>query len=207
MSLENWIGFVAIWLVACFGVGPNSVTCATAGASNGLGRGMWAALGITAASLVHSTVAVFGLSSLLLTYSAAYSLLKWFGIGYLVYLGVRLWQKKPTELSVSMGATEPRSVLFRRAFLISIGNPQAILTYLAFFTPAIDPTAPLAGQIAVLVPTAVGIVFAMYAGYVASGTPLRRVITSVHRQKILNRVTAGFYFFTAAILSTARERA
>ncbi len=206
MDIETWLAFVAIWIVACFGVGPNSVTCATAGATNGIRRGMWSALGITAASLVHAMVAVFGFSTLLLVYAEAYAALKWFGIAYLVYLGIGLWWKRPATFSMHKGELESRAILFRRAFAISISNPQAILTYLAFFTPALNPNAPLVPQIMVLVPTAVGVVSLMYTGYVFSGTPLRLIITSTTRQVMLNRMTGTFYFATAAFLAAAQGR-
>ncbi len=206
MVIESWLAFVTIWFVACLGVGPNSVTCATAGATNGIRRGMWSAFGITAASLVHSMVAVLGFSTLLLAYAEAYMVLKWFGIAYLLYLGLRLWWKGPAKFSLQKGELESRSVLFRRAFVISMSNPQAILTYLAFFVPALNPNAPLVPQIMVLVPTAVGIISLMYTGYVFSGTSLRLVITSATRQVILNRITGTFYFTTAAFLATAQDR-
>ncbi len=167
---------------------------------------MWSAFGITAASLVHSMVAVLGFSTLLLVYAEAYMVLKWFGIAYLVYLGMRLWWKGPAKFSLQKGELESRSVLFRRAFVISMSNPQAILTYLAFFVPALNPNAPLVPQIMVLVPTAVGIISLMYTGYVFSGTSLRLVITSATRQVILNRITGTFYFTTAAFLATAQDR-
>ncbi len=151
-------------------------------------------------------VAVLGFSTLLLAYAEAYMVLKWFGIAYLLYLGLRLWWKGPAKFSMQIGELESRAVLFRRAFVISVSNPQAILTYLAFFIPALNPNAPLVPQIMVLVPTAVGVVSLMYTGYVFSGTPLRSIITSATRQLILNRITGTFYFVTAAFLATAQDR-
>ena len=206
MAFDSWITFVLIWMVACFGVGPNSVACATAGANNGFARGMWSAFGVTAASFIHSIIAAFGFSALLLAYAEAYTVLKWMGVAYLCYLGLRLWRKPPAELSMKRGEPEGRWILFRRAFLISMSNPQPILTYLAFFTPALNPELPLAPQLAVLVPTAVGIVSVMYTGYVMSGTPLRFIITSARRQLALNRLTGLFYVGTAAVLATSDSR-
>lgn len=206
MAFDSWITFVLIWMVACFGVGPNSVTCATAGANNGFARGMWSAFGVTAASFIHSMIAAFGFSALLLAYAEAYTVLKWMGVAYLCYLGLRLWRKPPAELSLKRGGLEGSWILFRRAFLISMSNPQPILTYLAFFTPALNPELPLTPQLAVLVPTAVGIVLVMYSGYVLSGTPLRFIVTSVRRQLILNRLTGIFYVGTAAVLATSDSR-
>ena len=206
MPLESWIAFVLIWFVACFGVGPNSVTCATAGASNGFVRGMWSAFGVTAASFIHSMIAAFGFSALLLAYAEAYIVLKWLGIGYLVYLGLRFWWQRPTVHSLERGALETRRSLFRRAFLVSMSNPQAVLTYLAIFTPALNPNLLLVPQLLVLVPTAVGIVLIMYTGYVVSGTPLRHVVTSTKRQIALNRLTGTFFIGTAALLAAADAR-
>lgn len=206
MPIETWLTFVPIWAAACFGVGPNSVTCATAGATNGFLRGMWSAFGITTASLLHSMIAAFGFSSLMLVYAESYAVLKWLAVAYLVWLGVQLWRKRTATLAVEKGQKESRSIVFRRAFFISMSNPQPILTYLAFFTPVINPQAPLIPQLVVLVPTAVGIVFVMYTGYVVMGTPLRKWITSARRQILLNRVTGSFYLATAAFLASTDTR-
>lgn len=202
MTLDSWLTFVIIWPLVCLGVGPNSVCCATAGASNGFRRGIWAALGITIASLFHSLIAAFGFSALLLASANAYTVLKWLGVAYLIYLGLRLWISKPTSIEIRRDALESRSGLLKKAFLISMTNPQPILTYLAFFTPVLDPNLPLSPQLWVLIPSAMGIVFIMFSGYVLSGTPLRYIITSIPRQILLNRVTAGFYMFTAGVLAS-----
>lgn len=206
MEIEVWLAFVAIWVVGTIGVGPNSVTCAAAGATNGFSRGMWAALGITAAGLVHSLIAAFGFSTIMLAYSGLYSTLKWMGVAYLAYLGLRLWLRKPAALDYGKGMREGRATLLKRAFFISLSNPQAILTYFAIFAPMIDPSRPLYPQLLVLVPTAVGIVFLAYTFYVLLGTPLKTLITSVSKQRILNRVTGTFYMFTASVLATGEAR-
>ena len=206
MLLETWLTFVPIWAAACLGVGPNSVTCAVAGATNGFHRGMWSALGVTAASFLHSMIAAFGFSSLMLIYSESYTILKWLAVAYLVWLGIRLWRKRTAAFVIEKGEKERRSKLFRRAFVISTSNPQAILTYLAFLTPVINPEAPLMPQLIILVPTAVGIVLVMYTGYVVTGTPLRSFITSAHRLLLLNRVTGSFYLAMAALLASIDTR-
>ncbi len=206
MPLETWLTFVPIWAVACLGVGPNSVTCAMAGATNGFARGLWSAFGITSASLLHSMIAAFGFSSLMLLYAESYTILKWLAVAYLVWLGVQLWRKPVSAMALQPGAKERRAILFRRAFFISMSNPQPILTYLAFFTPVLDPRLALGPQLGVLVPTAVGIVLVIYIGYVASGTPLRRLITSVTRLRLLNRATGSFYFAAAAYLASKDGR-
>ncbi|MEE9209137.1 MAG: LysE family translocator [Kiloniellales bacterium] len=206
MSFENWITFVVIWPVVCLGVGPNSVVCAAAGAINGFARGVWSAVGIASAGLLHSMIAAFGFSSLMLAWSGGYTTLKWLGVAYLVWLGFRLWLKPPVVIDVVARGVEGRTILFRRAFLISLSNPQAFLTYMAFFVPAIDPTSSLFSQLVVLIPTAVGVVFAMYVGYVLLGTPLARAMTTARRQRVLARTTGSFYLLSASILAVSDMR-
>lgn len=206
MSFESWLAFVTIWAVACFGVGPNAVTCATAAAHNGVVRGMWSALGITVASIVHSMIAAFGFSSLMLAYSGAYLFLKWLGIAYLVWLGLSLWRKPAMAIVIAGNRRASRRALLRKGFLVSVSNPQAALTYLAVFTQAIDPHASIAPQLAVLVPTASGVVLLMYAGYVILGGQLHFILTSTHRQAFFNRLTGSFYMLTASILAFTDAR-
>jgi threonine/homoserine/homoserine lactone efflux protein len=97
-------------------------------------------------------------------------------------------------------------LLFRRGLLVSLTNPQAVLHYGVFFVPFVSQDKPLAPQLVVIVPTAVGIVFLGYAAYVLLGSPLRLLLTSARRQVALNRVAGSFYVLTGLVLAVTGSR-
>ncbi len=206
MTLNEWLAFVAIWIAVGLPVGPNAVTCVTASVSHGPGRGLWVALGITLASVAHSLVAAFGFGVLLLAYAEVFYLMKWLGVAYLLWMGVALWRAPVRELRGSAKIPAGRTHLLRRGFLVSMSNPKAALMYLAVFTQSIAPEQPLAPQLAILMPTASGIVLIIYCGWVILGAPLGRLLTSVKRLRLFNRAAAGFYLFSASAVALADPR-
>ncbi len=206
MALQTLLAFAMIWTVAMIGIGANSVVCMTAGAVNGFQRGLWSALGVTAASFIHSMIAVFGFSAVMLASAEAYAALKWCAVAYLVYLGIRQWTSAPAAVDDGAWAGENRTTLFRRGLLISLTNPQAFLHYLLFFAPFIAVDRPLMPQLLTIVPTAVGIVLGGYSLYVLLGSPLRRLLTSPSRQRALNRVAGTFYIVSGALLMVVGSR-
>jgi len=206
VDFQTWATFTTIWAVALIGVGANSLVCMTAGATSGFSRGMWSAFGVTTASLVHSMIAAFGFSTIMLAYSGAYSLLKWLAVGYLIYLGVRQWRKEPTSISDGNIRQESRLVLYRRGLLVSLTNPQSFLYYLVFYTPFLDPNQPLFPQIVILIPTAVLLVFVGYTIYVLVGSPIRYFLTSKRRQVLLNRVSGTSFILFGLVLATTSAK-
>ncbi len=206
MTLTEWLTFAAIWTVLSLPLGPNAINCMTSGVSNGTRRALWSVLGIAIAGLTHMTIAVLGLGTLLLAYAELYLALKWLGIAYLSWLGISLW-RKPAKLSAfGSREMEPAVLLVRRGFTISMSNPKAILSYMAAFPQFIDPGSPMAPQLLVVVPTAIVILVAVYGGYTAAGGGLARVLTSVTRLQLFNRVAGGFYLAIAGLLAVTDTR-
>ena len=108
--------------------------------SIGLGRsaGLVSALGIGAGTLVHVAAAAVGLSALLMSSAAAFSVVKYLGAAYLIYLGV---QKLRREESLDLSQDAPR-VKLRRVFgqgvIVNILNPKTALFFFAFLPQFVD---------------------------------------------------------------------
>ena len=114
------------------------------GAARGFRAGVWAALGIGAGCFVHITAAALGLSALLATSAAAFTLVKWIGAAYLVYMGVSMLLQRG-RLGVSLPQTsEQRSMrqVFAQGFATNVLNPKVALFFLAFVPQFIDAHSP-----------------------------------------------------------------
>ncbi len=118
--------------------------------AGGARAGLAAAAGITLGCVVHALAAAFGLAALLAVHPAAFTLLKWAGAAYLVWLAVGLarsaWQ--PTIGGNTGGVTgsplQRRSLAreLRTGFLTNVLNPKVALFFLAFIPQFIAPAAP-----------------------------------------------------------------
>lgn len=130
--------------------GPNSLYVLTIASRKGIGAGYRGALGIFAGDTVLMVLAATGAASLLNATPALFTLLKYAGGAYLVWLGIgllraawRCWrgvQEREEELPVA-DATRP----FRTALIISLMNPKAILFFISFFIQFVAPDYPHPG--------------------------------------------------------------
>jgi len=197
MTLQDWVFFLSIWFVATLPLGPNAANCIAVSLTNGLGRGLWSVAGIVAAALCHMVATSLGLSSLLLANGALFQLVKWCGVAYLAWMGVSMLTRKAATLEFQHQAPTAPFVLARRAFLISMTNPKAILSYLAIFPQFIQPGADLAAQLVLLVPPALAIIALVYGAYCALGSWLARFLASRRRRLVFNRGIGGFYLLCA----------
>lgn len=141
--------------------GPDVLYIVTHALRSGVRAGVAAALGITAGCFVHVFAAAIGVGALLATSAVAFTLLKWAGAGYLLWMGVRLlFAKAPGQAQdlQALAAAQPRlgfASIVRGGFLTNVLNPKVAIFFLAFVPQFIDPAA---GNTA-LVFVALGILF------------------------------------------------
>ena len=143
------VGLVLIILLP----GPNSLYVLSVAARRGVRTGYAAAAGVWTGDVVLMTLSAAGVASLLQANPAAFSVVKWAGASYLLWLAVgmlraawAMWRSRRTVSEQLADATaeaglgpEPRERPYRRALLISLLNPKAILFFVAFFVQFVDP--------------------------------------------------------------------
>jgi len=123
---------------------PGQDTLYIVGRSVAQGRraGLLSALGISCGSVVHTLAAAFGLSAILATSAAAFSVIKFAGAAYLVYLGIRMWLERPAAQQNPAAFKQAGSRgVFSAAVLTNVLNPKVALFYLAFLPQFVDPAA------------------------------------------------------------------
>ena len=110
--------------------------------AQGQRAGLLSALGISCGSVVHTLAAAFGLSAILATSAVAFSVIKFAGAAYLVYLGVKMWLERP-KAQENPAAPKPAGSrgIFSAAVLTNVLNPKVALFYLAFLPQFVDPAA------------------------------------------------------------------
>lgn len=116
--------------------GPNLVYIVTRSIEAGRRAGLASMLGVEAGTLVHVTAAALGLSALLASSEVAFEMVRWAGVAYLVYLGVRTLRARDTAPSVAPIGMR-RSVL--EGLLVNVLNPKVSVFFLAFLPQFVDP--------------------------------------------------------------------
>jgi threonine/homoserine/homoserine lactone efflux protein len=129
--------FVAAGLLLNLTPGADLLYVAGNTATGGRRAGMLAALGIGAGCLFHVTLAALGLSALLAASDLAFTLVKWAGAAYLVWMGVSMLRSRGGH-ATARAAIDPRRV-FWRGVLTNALNPKVALFFLAFLPQFIEP--------------------------------------------------------------------
>jgi homoserine/homoserine lactone efflux protein len=134
----------------------------------------------------------------------AFSLIKWFGVVYLVYLAVKQWRALPSDMSAdaSVRPIGRPLTLVMRGFLVNISNPKALVFMLAILPQFIDPNQPLLAQYLIICVTMVAVDLTVMAGYTGLASRVLRLLRTPKQQRRMNRTFAGLFVGAAAFLAT-----
>ena len=209
MALSVWLTFFAACWLLSLSPGAGAVASMSSGVRYGFVRGYWTAIGLQVALALQTLVVALGLGAILAASELAFNLIKWFGVAYLLWLGISQWRAEPAPLVSDYGARpigRPLSLMLR-GFLINASNPKSIIFILAVLPPFIDPSQPLAQQYLILAATMIGVDLLVMAGYTALAAKVLRLLRSPHQQKLLNRVFGGCFVLAAGLLTTVQQEA
>lgn len=135
--------FVVSGLLLNIMPGPDSLLIMTRSATQGARAGCMAALGIGAGVFVHIFAAALGLSAVLATSATAFTVVKYIGAAYILYLAFGLLRSKPRDAAAPVAlAPLPYRKIFAQGFLTNVLNPKVALFFLAFVPQFIDADAP-----------------------------------------------------------------
>ncbi len=117
---------------------------------HGLRASLWTVAGDLSANVLQMSAAAFGLATIIAVSAEALAVVKWIGVGNLVWLGVALLMARPGPRTAAPVAAGWPVALFRQGFLTSAANPFAVLFFGALFPQIIDPGRPVLPQLAIL---------------------------------------------------------
>ena len=136
------ITYLAILLGFVFIPGPAVLLTLARATSSGTRVGLATGFGIAVGDLIHTAMAVLGISAIILASAFLFSLVKYLGATYLVYLGIRaILEKAPSVPTSGASATAAVSAgqAFRQATLAEVLNPKSALFFLAFLPQFVRP--------------------------------------------------------------------
>ena len=119
--------------------GPDMLYIATRSVAQGRGAGMVSALGVHTGVLVHTLAAALGLSALIAASATAFSLIKYAGAGYLIYLGLKTLASNAESLEIKVFGKSKLRQIFVQGLITNLLNPKVILFFLAFLPQFVDP--------------------------------------------------------------------
>lgn len=175
LSFEIWLVFLTTVLAFMVTPGPSHLLMLSNSMTHGFRPSLATAVGDLSANALQMLAAGLGLAAVLVASQYALTIVKWVGVFYLIWMGIRMW-RNASNPSTPVGAAHAASVrtLWMQGFFTSAANPKAVVFFAALFPQFIDPTLPFAPQFLALSLTYLvidGMFLASYgagAGWIAS---------------------------------------
>jgi len=197
MDLQIFILFTITTFVVVFSPGPAAITAASQGAANGVSRAGFGVVGIASANAVYFALSATGIASLIIASHTLFSIIKWVGVGYLIYLGASALFSKTGGLSVEAGPKAGRWRLFATGFTVEFANPKALLYFAAILPQFIDPARAILPQILLMGGVTLAIDLIIYSIYAQLGHALATSGAKPWIVKSVNRVAGSALLFAA----------
>lgn len=200
MSFEAWTIFAVFWAVFVTTPGPNAVNCITNGMHLPFSRAMLGVLAILTQANLFLILSALGITALITASPAAFTVAKYLGAVFLIYLGVRTILKSKTPPAVD---ERPATSIYMRALAIAVINPKSVAGYLAAFSQFVQPGVPIWDQMAVIVPTALTLTFLSYTGFTALGAGIGRAALGAVFNVWFRRLMGACFVIYGVLLGVA----
>ncbi len=203
MSLDLYLAFVAASAILILIPGPNVALIVANSVAHGTRFGLLTVAGTSIAVVVHLALTVLGATAILNFLAASFDWLRWAGVVYLVWLGVRAWRAGPVDLAGTEAQVRSVRLIFARGFLVGLTNPKTLLFYGAFLPQFITPGPAAADQLLLLAVTFLVVAIVLDGVWAILAGRLRGLLTT--HARLRNRLTGGLLIGAGLGLALARR--
>nr|WP_295463693.1 LysE family translocator [Mesorhizobium sp.] len=202
MAIETWLAFAAASAVLLVIPGPTILLVVSYALGQGWRTALPMAVGVALGDFTAMTLSMLGIGALLMASATLFTVLKWMGAAYLIWLGIKLFRAGGT-----LGA-EPRrdaasaAKMLAHAWLVTALNPKSITFFVAFLPQFLDRNAGFWTQMAIFEATFLVLAFCNAFGYALVAARARSVFASERAIRIFNR-TGGSLLIGAGVATVA----
>jgi threonine/homoserine/homoserine lactone efflux protein len=208
MSTEHWLAFCAASAVLLAIPGPTILLVISYALGHGRKVAGATVAGVTLGDFTAMTASMLGLGALLAASAAIFTVLKWIGAAYLIYLGIKLWRAPVGagggEQDEPVKAEKPLRI-FLHAYMVTALNPKSIIFFVAFLPQFIDPARPVVQQLVIFEATFLVLATANATLYALLAAMARKQIRKPRVQRLVNR-TGGTLMIGAGLLAIGWKR-
>jgi len=209
MTLSTWLTFfLASWAIS-FSPGAGAVSAMSSGLKYGFARGYWNTAGLITGLMGQFLIVAVGLGAVLAASELAFAVVKYLGVAYLIYLGVRQIRTDAAPVAVDGGNPQLASIreLVMRGILINLTNPKGTVFLLAVVPQFVDPSQPLVPQYAALAGTMALTDTVAMGVYTLLAAKVLRLLREARHIRLMNRLFGSLFILAGVFLATFRRHA
>jgi threonine/homoserine/homoserine lactone efflux protein len=203
MSLSLYLAFVAATAILILIPGPSVAVIVANSVAHGVRYGLITVFGTASAVVILLTLTVAGMTTFLTAMASWFEWLRWIGVAYLLYLGIRAWRSPAVDLTQAKPQARSARGIFLRGFLVSLSNPKTLLFYGAFFPQFVSVDGDLMSQLMLLAVTFLVIELTLDSCWALLAGRFRTVLAV--NGKLRNRLTGGLLMGAGAGLALAHR--
>jgi threonine/homoserine/homoserine lactone efflux protein len=205
MSFETWLAFAAASTVLLVIPGPTILLVISYALGQGRRAAFPVATGVALGDFTAMSLSMLGLGALLATSAELFTLLKWVGGAYLIWLGIKLIRAGGRLGPVERRAAEAPGRMIAHAWIVTALNPKGLTFFIAFLPQFLDPSRNLGTQMAIFEVTFLVLATANAFGYAALASRARGLVKTPAVVTWFNRI-GGSLLIGAGITAVAWNR-
>jgi len=208
MAFPTWLTFFAAAWAISFSPGAGAVAAMSCGLKHGLLRTYWNIAGLISGIMFQLLIVGIGLGALLATYEMAFAVVKWTGVAYLIYLGIRQWRGSTGPVAADpVTSHDSARDLFVNGFLINASNPKGTVFLLAVVPQFLDTANALTPQYLAIAATLALTDTVAMGVYAALAAKVLRLLRSPVHIRWMNRIFGGLFIVAGLALATFKRTA
>lgn len=192
LNLQLLYAFIPTFFVVSITPGMCMTLSMSLGITIGVRRTLWMMIGELAGVGLVATAAVVGAAALMLNYPTVFTVFRYVGGLYLMYLGVRMWLSRgKTAVAPEAGGPggSSRLHLVAQGFVTAVANPKGWAFFIVLLPPFIDSRLPMAPQLGALISLILVLEFLCLLLYANGGRGLNRILRRSGNVRTLNRIS------------------
>ena len=208
--MEQYLLYLLITAITVASPGPGVILTLSNAIRYGIRQAVAGFLGIALGIFIVSLISATSLGVILATSALAFTILKFIGAAYLIYLGIKLWRSPPISLdeSIESGDSEKQInnvVRFKEGLLITLLNPKPIFFFMSLFPQFINHEQSYLFQFSLLTLTFCGLIILVHSVYTLAAHAIKDWLLSPKGAKTVNRVGGSvFVLFGVGLASSHR---
>ena len=200
MTLFSILGLAAAMFLLAITPGPGVFATVSKALSSGFKHAVPVVIGIVVGDLIFLLLAIYGLSVIAETFGNLFTIIKYLGGGYLIWLSIKLWRSNPIKAEITESKSQAGKYSFLGGLSITLGNPKVILFYLGFLPTFVDLNMLSSIDVAIVAFVVSLVLGSVMLFYAFTASRARQLFKSEAAQNKMNKTAGSVMIGTGAIL-------
>lgn len=203
--MDAYLLFSIIAIATILSPGPGVLLTLTNSIRYGVPGAVGGIFGIAFGTFIVAGVSATSLGVILATSTIAFTIMKYIGAMYLIYLGIKLWNSETPKMNIENKSTKNIKIQFFEGITLQVTNPKAVFFFMSIFPQFIDYSSEFIGQFILLVITYSSLVLIIHFMYAHLAKKAKNWLSSPKGGSIVNRAGGGTFMFFGVGLASANK--